>query len=166
MPIASDRLLRTVSRNIDCRVPCNKIPFYPTQSPFCCCYTWSKERDADENWLKRACQWFVPMSSDEKTGVYNTQHRLYLWLWHGMHQKQKKSDQNKHNTTHPAVILRINCLASCWCLAVTVRLCVGVDVATNGSASELRATWVRMGGMLLLLECARIRWCCGWVWTS
>lgn len=50
-------------------------------------------------------------------------------------------------TTHPVVMLFISCLASCWCLGVTVKLWVGVDVATNGKASEARATCVRMGGI-------------------
>ena len=52
--------------------------------------------------------------------------------------------------TYPVVMLFISCLASCWCLGVTTRLCVGVDVATSGSASDARATCVKMGGMVLL----------------
>jgi hypothetical protein len=50
--------------------------------------------------------------------------------------------------SYPVVMLFIRSLASCWCLAVTTRLGVGVDVATSGSASEARETWVRMGGIL------------------
>ena len=45
-------------------------------------------------------------------------------------------------------MLRMSCLASCWCFCDTVNVCVGVDVATSGKASELRATWVRIGGMV------------------
>jgi hypothetical protein len=75
----------------------------------------------------------------------------------------RKQQQQKRAQTYFAVILRSNCLASCCCLGVTVRLWVGVDVATNGSASDFRATWVRMGGMavvvasclLCLLSCLR-----------
>ena len=64
---------------------------------------------------------------------------------------QRRMDSNMTTNTYPAVMLRISCLASCWCFGVKVRLCVGVEVATSGRASELRATWVKIGGILLLL---------------
>jgi hypothetical protein len=51
----------------------------------------------------------------------------------------------------PATKLRMSFVAVCWCSFVTVKLCVGVDVATSGKASAVRATCVRIGGILLLL---------------
>jgi hypothetical protein len=53
----------------------------------------------------------------------------------------------------------MSCLAFCCILGVTVRLCVGVDVATNGRASEMRATCVKIGGMatipVTVIECIK-----------
>lgn len=46
-------------------------------------------------------------------------------------------------------MLRISFLASCWCLGDTDKLCVGVDVATSGKASEVRATCVKIGGIIV-----------------
>jgi hypothetical protein len=49
----------------------------------------------------------------------------------------------------PAVIDLMSFVAVCWSSFVTVRLCVGVDVATRGKASAVRATWVKIGGIIL-----------------
>jgi len=48
-------------------------------------------------------------------------------------------------------MLLINFLASCWCAEEACRVGVGVDVATSGSASDVLATCVRIGGIVFLI---------------
>jgi hypothetical protein len=53
--------------------------------------------------------------------------------------------------TYPWVILRKISFASCCCLLVTGFPGAGVWVATRGRPSEVRATCVRRGGIVMVL---------------
>jgi hypothetical protein len=58
------------------------------------------------------------------------------------------------STTYPVVIFRKRSLASFCCWFVTGRPGAGVCVATSGKPSDARATCVRRGGMIWVLDFA------------